>query len=67
MLKSARLLFESTAVPCTVLNLSEIGCCLEVETTIGIPEIFQIVIANQSPRTCKVLWRDSNKLGVYLR
>ncbi len=67
MLKSAKILFGNTEVPCEVLNLSGSGCCLEVETTNGIPETFHIVMANRSSKTCKVLWRDFTKLGGYIR
>lgn len=67
MLKSGKILLGSWQVPCTVRNLSEIGACLEVQTTIGIPATFQFTMPNQTPQTCKVVWRDYTKLGVHFR
>ncbi len=65
--KFGKILVESWQVPCTVRNLSEIGACLEVQTTIGIPAIFRFMMPNQTPQTCKVMWRDYTKLGVHFR
>ena len=66
-LKSGKILLGAWEVPCTVRNLSEIGACLEVQTTVGIPAAFQLTMQNQTPRTCKVMWRDYTRLGVHFR
>jgi len=67
MLKSGKILLGKRAVPCTVRNLSEIGACLEVQTTYGIPAVFEFTMPNASTQTCKVVWRDNTKLGVHFR
>jgi hypothetical protein len=51
-------------VPCAVRNLSEIGACLVVQTTFGIPGTFKCVMPDRTPQTCQVIWRDDTKLGV---
>jgi hypothetical protein len=67
LLKSGKILIGSWQIPCTVRNLSRIGGCFEVQTTTGIPAVFQFVLPNQTPKICKVMWRDHTKLGVYFR
>ena len=48
-------------------NLSEIGACLVVQTTYGIPATFEFVMPDQLQKTCKVMWRDDTRLGVHFR
>jgi len=59
--------FENTKVSCTISTLSKIGACILVETTRGIPEVFELIVPNQRPRSCKVMWRDDARLGVHFR
>lgn len=67
MLKSGSIFIGTHQIPCTVRNLSELGGCLEVQTTIGIPAEFGFALPNQKPQACKVMWRDYTKLGVHFR
>jgi len=67
LVKSARILFGSTEVPCTIGKLSRLGACLIVQTTHGIPVLFNLVMPNQVCRICKVTWRDDKRLGVHFR
>ena len=64
MLKSGKILLGTHPVPCAVRNMSERGACLKVQTTIGIPEVFDFILAGESARTCKTIWRDDNLIGV---
>jgi hypothetical protein len=64
ILKGGKILLGKAEVPCTVRNLSETGACLVVQTTYGIPAIFQLVMPDQPPRACKTAWRTDTKLGV---
>ena len=52
---------------CTIRNISKFGACILVQTTLGIPAIFQLVMPDREPQTCKVMWRDDTKLGVLFR
>ena len=65
MLKSGNILLGSRKVPCTVRNLSEIGACLMVQTTYGIPAAFQFRGPSGELQACKVVWRNDTKLGVH--
>ncbi len=64
MLKSGKILLGKHGVPCTVRNLSEIGACLQVQTTTGLPSEFNLSVGNEPVRSCKTVWRDDSKLGV---
>lgn len=67
LVKSARILFGSTEVSCTIGKLSKLGACLIVQTTHGIPALFELTMPKRAPRTCKVTWRDDKRLGVHFR
>jgi PilZ domain len=67
MLKSARIIFNkrSSVIDCTVRNLSPNGACLNVASTLGIPEEFEVVFdADNSTRSCRVVWHKEKQLGV---
>jgi hypothetical protein len=64
ILKSGKILLGKHPVPCAVRNISERGACLKVQTTVGIPEEFVFLIAGESARTCKTIWRDDTQIGV---
>ena len=64
MLKSGKILLGKHPVPCTVRNISDRGACLKVQTTIGIPAVFDFVLAGEPARTCKTIWRDDTQIGV---
>jgi hypothetical protein len=50
---------------CTVRNLSDTGACLMVESPVGIPNEFDLVLDREKvPRRCHVVWRSANKIGV---
>ena len=67
VLQSAKILFCAAEIPCTIRNLSATGACLIVETTLGIPPLFQLARPNQVPVTCKVRWRRPTTIGVIFR
>ena len=51
-------------IDCTVLNLSDLGACLKVESPIGIPDTFDLVLENAPVRGCRVTWRKAMQIGV---
>ncbi len=66
-LKSARILLNHhrSVIDCTVRNLSLSGACLDVPTTIGIPECFDVIFnADNSIRACRMVWHKEKQLGV---
>jgi hypothetical protein len=64
ILKSGKILIGTHPIPCTVRNISERGACLQVQTTVGIPAVFDFLIAGEPARTCKTVWRDHTQIGV---
>jgi hypothetical protein len=68
--KAAHIAFKErgAAISCVVRDLSDTGACLKVESPIGIPETFDLVFeSDQSIRTCRVVWRKANQIGIEFR
>ena len=63
MLKSGKLLLGKHNVPCAIRNISEGGVCLELQGTFGIPNTFDLVIGDNAPRACKVMWLNEARMG----
>ena len=58
----------SSAIDCTVRNLSDAGACLLVASPVGIPNDFDLVLDREKvPRRCRVAWRSATKIGVEFR
>jgi hypothetical protein len=67
VLKGAQITFKAhgTVIDCSVRNLSDRGACLKVETPIGIPDSFDLVLDHASVRHCHhVTWRKATQIGV---
>jgi PilZ domain len=66
VLKKARITFKDrcATIDCTVRNLSDRGACLNVESYIGIPDSFDLVLDNAPVRGCRVTWRNATQIGV---
>jgi hypothetical protein len=64
--KTAHITFKGhwATIDCTVLNLSDRGACLKVESPIGIPDSFDLVLDHASVRDCRVTWRKATQIGV---
>jgi PilZ domain len=66
-LKSARMVFNhsGSVIDCTVRNLTEIGACLHVPDSLGVPDKFDLMLASSHERRpCHVVWRTDTKLGI---
>ena len=65
-LKGGSIAFNSGArIDCRVRNLSPVGACLDVESSIGVPESFVLVIDSEHARhPCRVVWREPRRIGV---
>ena len=66
VLKGAHITFKDhrATIDCTVRNLSERGACLKVESPIGIPDTFDLVLDPASVHHCRVTWRKATQIGV---
>jgi hypothetical protein len=65
VLKAGSILFSGSAIDCVMRNLSATGAAIEVESQLGIPPNFDLVIAGENFRErCRVQWRKEKRLGV---
>jgi hypothetical protein len=70
ILKAGRIIFNDrfSVIDCTVRNLSDGGACLEVGSSIGIPDDFDLDIdPDRLGRHCHVAWRTERRIGVAFR
>ena len=65
-LKGGSILFgTAAAIDCTIRNMSETGAALEVESPVGIPDDFDLLIKPERiKRNCRVAWRSAKRIGV---
>ncbi len=65
-LKGASIIFgPGSVIDCTVRNVSETGAGLGVESPVGIPDEFTLVIKPEIvKRNCLVAWRSAKRIGV---
>ena len=55
----------AAAIDCIVKNMSQTGAALEVQSPVGIPDEFTLVIKPESlKRNCRVAWRSAKRIGV---
>jgi hypothetical protein len=66
ILKTGTISFDRAAgINCIVRNVSETGALLEIESPVGIPNIFTLVIAkDEVQRPCHVVWRSARRIGI---
>jgi len=50
-------------IECIVKNISDTGCAVQVVTTIGIPQNFDLIVGGVR-RHCHVRWKTGTKIGV---
>ncbi len=65
-LKKGRIVFNDgrSTIDCLVRNLSAGGAKLEVPSSVGIPDDFDLVMADGSTKRCRVAWRKLTEIGV---
>lgn len=63
VLKGAQITFQGhwVTIDCTVRNLSNSGACLKVQSPIGIPDAFDLVLDSATVVHCRVIWRKATK------
>ena len=63
-LLSGKIILEGGVIDCLLRNRSETGVRLKVETVIGIPERFTLLIERGGERRLvRVVWRKQNEIG----
>jgi hypothetical protein len=65
-LKSGTISLAGGSVECRIINLSTAGACLEINGTKAIPDTFKLMVKPDNVlRTCKVIWQQYNRVGVF--
>jgi len=55
----------AAAIDCTIRNMSQTGAALEVDSPVGIPDEFTLLIKPEFvKRNCRVAWRSAKRIGV---
>ena len=55
----------SSGEPCTIRNLTEAGACLQTDGDIPVPDKFSLIVKPEMKRrSCEVVWRIANMIGV---
>ena len=64
-LKSGKIVFNNrrSIIDCTVRNLSDTGCCLQLGDPVGMPDSFELEVG-PTRRECRVMWRRDSRIGV---
>jgi diguanylate cyclase (GGDEF)-like protein len=66
-LRSGKILLndKKSLIDCTVRNLSRDGACLQVESPVGIPASFDLMIeGEEASRSCRLMWQSDHRMGV---
>lgn len=53
-----------SVISCTVRNVSASGALLKVETVIGVPGEFLLIVGDEPPRFARVVRRTATELGI---
>jgi PilZ domain len=67
VLKAGKIAFhdDRADLDCVVRDLSETGAGLIVDDASAIPECFNLTIqSNSITRSCRIVWRAENRIGV---
>jgi hypothetical protein len=65
ILKAGMISFDGSGIDCLVRKMSSYGANLEVESQIGIPNSFDLVIDTEhSNHHCRVVWRKARRIGI---
>lgn len=65
--KGGKILFNQSrsAIDCTVKNISAGGAALLLESTIGVPDTFDLIInPDRVAKVCRTIWKTDTLLGV---
>ena len=55
----------AAAIDCIIRNMSETGAALEIESPVGIPDEFILLVKPEFvKRKCRVAWRSAKRIGV---
>ena len=57
--------FGQSSIDCVVRRISDHGATINVESALGIPQHFHLLISGEgAPRPCKLMWQSGKELGL---
>ena len=57
--------YGQSSIDCVVRRMSDHGATVSVESPVGIPRQFQLLIPHEGPpRACKLVWQSGKELGL---
>lgn len=65
---SGKIIFnqQSSVLNCIVRNISESGACLEIESLVGVPERFELLVERAGIRAnYRIIWWHGKRIGVF--
>jgi hypothetical protein len=65
--RGGKILFNNrrSVIDCTIRNLSPEGACLQVESVVGVPAEFDLLVdGEEAPRPCRLRWQSDHRVGV---
>jgi PilZ domain len=65
--RGGKILFNNrrSVIDCTIRNLSHEGACLQVESVVGVPAEFDLLVdGEEAPRPCRLRWQSDHRVGV---
>lgn len=66
VVKAGKIAFNhGGSIDCRIRNFSDTGACLELESPVGVPNAFTLVIERDGmERQSYVVWRSARQIGV---
>lgn len=65
VLKAGTIAFGGAVIDCTVRNLTASGALLEVESLLGVPPRFVLVVPSDGiSRSCRMIWASERRIGI---
>lgn len=64
---SGKIIFnqQSSVFNCIVRNISDAGACLEIDSPVGIPDQFELLVEGAGIKAdYRVIWRRGKRIGV---
>jgi hypothetical protein len=65
-LKAGKIAFNNhfSVFDCIVRNMTKHGACLEIAGSLGVPAVFDLILADGNKHVCNLRWRYDNRMGV---
>ena len=56
---------RGAGIDCFIRDISETGARLKVESSVGVPDTFDLMLDHGLIQHCQVVWRQATQIGVH--